>query len=261
MEEYLNMHIKTIMEQFPEIEDILNEYQIGCAPCNVGTCLLKDIVAIHNLSAEEEQGLLTRIAGVLYPDKEIPIPKIARREKSKGSSYSPPMKKLVDEHALIKRVVALIPKQIERIDLDSRECRDQVLTIIDFIRSYADRYHHAKEEDILFKHFDENLDIIQVMYTDHTNARNHVKAIVKGVETRDESVVKDHLEAYHELLSEHIKREDEILYVWMDRNLSMTQVGQLFSQFAQVDNAEPGVQRKYEQIVDNLEGVLSAPYG
>ncbi len=256
MEAYLNTYIKTLMEQFPGIEEILNEYDIGCAPCNVGTCLLKDIVAIHNLAPDEEQGLLTRIAKVIYPDREISISPITRREKPKNVSYSPPMQKLVDEHTLIKRMVALIPKQIECVDLDSAECREQILTMIDFIRTYADAYHHAKEEDLLFKYFDENLDIIQIMYTDHTNARDHVKAVVQGVEARDESLVKEHLAAYHDLLPEHIKREDEILYVWMDRNLSMTHVGQLFSQFARVDNAKPGVQEKYEQIVNMLEEKL-----
>jgi len=258
LEEYLNTHIKKIMEQFPEVEGILNDYNIGCAPCNVGTCLLKDIVGIHNLSEEEEGGVLSRIAKVIYPDKDIPIPKIAKRQKPAGINYSPPMQKLVNEHKLIKRLVALIPKQIEQIDLESSECREQILAMVDFIRSYADKYHHAKEEDLLFKYFDENLDIIQVMYEDHTSARNHVKAIVEGVEKKDQASVKEHLAAYHELLPEHIKREDEILYVWMDRNLSTTQVGELFSKFTQVDNSELGVQEKYETFVEELERKLNA---
>ena len=46
MDEYLNKGIKEIINQFPEVENILNEYGIGCAPCSVGTCLLKDIVEI-----------------------------------------------------------------------------------------------------------------------------------------------------------------------------------------------------------------------
>ncbi len=258
MEEYLNTHIKEIIQQFPEIEGILNDYNIGCAPCNVGTCLLKDIIGIHNLSEEEEQGLLSRIVKVIYPDKDIPIPKIAKRQKPGGVNYSPPMQKLVNEHKLIKRLVALIPEQIDRIDLESSECREQILAMVDFIRSYADRYHHAKEEDILFKYFDENLDVIKVMYEDHTSARNHVKAIVEGVEKRDEVSVTEHLAAYHELLTGHIQREDEILYVWMDRNLSITQVGELFSKFIQVDNSEQGVQKKYEAFVEGLEGKFNA---
>jgi len=35
---------------------------------------------------------------------------------------------------------------------------------VDFIRSYADKYHHAREEEILFKYFDEDMAILKVMH-------------------------------------------------------------------------------------------------
>lgn len=52
MDEYLNEGIKEIITEFPKVESILNDYDIGCGPCNVGICLLKDIVTIHRLSAD-----------------------------------------------------------------------------------------------------------------------------------------------------------------------------------------------------------------
>jgi hypothetical protein len=55
MEAYLNTGIKQIIDQFPEVGGILDEYGIGCAPCSVGTCLLKDIIEIHHLSEDEEK--------------------------------------------------------------------------------------------------------------------------------------------------------------------------------------------------------------
>ena len=58
MEAYLNKGIKQIINQFPEVENILDEYGIGCAPCNVGTCLLNDIIEIHNLNIDEEQKIM-----------------------------------------------------------------------------------------------------------------------------------------------------------------------------------------------------------
>ncbi len=108
MEIYLNKGIKEIINQFPEVENILNEYEIGCAPCTVGTCLLKDIVEIHNLPADKEQEMMARVAKIIYPDKVIEFPQIRRKteDQPKEIKYSPPMKKLVDEHVLIKRWVA-----------------------------------------------------------------------------------------------------------------------------------------------------------
>jgi len=93
MEAYLNKGIKEVINQFPEVEDILNEYDIGCAPCMVGTCLLKDIVQIHNLNQDDEQALMAKIAKAIYPDKEITVPEIKSRNKEKPKEivYSPPM--------------------------------------------------------------------------------------------------------------------------------------------------------------------------
>ncbi len=46
--------IQDVMQSYPEIGDILARYDIGCITCKVGVCLLKDVVAIHGLSKEDE---------------------------------------------------------------------------------------------------------------------------------------------------------------------------------------------------------------
>ncbi len=259
MEKYLNSAIKKIILDFPEISDILSEYNIGCAPCAVGDCLLKDIVEIHNLSSQDEQELLTRIAGVLYPDSRQKISKIKNKPQAKDKEirYSPPIKRLVDEHTLIKRLIALIPKIISDLDVELKEDRQLILSSVDFIRSYADRYHHAKEEEILFKYFDEDQDIIKSMLKDHETGRNHVKSIIEAVKKQDKTAIAEHLNGYRELLTEHIKKEDEILYPWMERNLSMTHVGELFTKFNAADEEiGEAVPQRSEKFVLELEKKL-----
>ena len=237
MERYLNAPIKELITKFPKLADILNEYNIGCVPCNVGSCLLKDIVEIHNLSLEDEAKLLRRIAQVIYPGQKVEIPKLKRKPPAALDEikYSPPVKKLVDEHTLIKRLLSLIPLVVESLDLKSEEAGQMILGGVDFIRSYADKYHHAKEEEVLFKYFDQNLDILKTMLIDHDTGRNHVKAILEGLEKKDKKMVIEHLSGYKDLLSEHIKKEDEILYPWMERNLSINQIGELFRKFQEAD--------------------------
>jgi len=46
--------IQDVMVTYPEIGEILNRFEIGCVTCKVGICLLKDVVAIHGLSKEDE---------------------------------------------------------------------------------------------------------------------------------------------------------------------------------------------------------------
>ncbi len=255
MEEYLNKSIKEIINQFPEVGNILNEYNIGCAPCSVGSCLLKDIVEIHNLPSEEEQELMAKIAKVIYLDREVKIPEVKRKggAKPKEISYSPPMKKLVNEHLLIKRLVAMIPQVIDNLDVESESGRQATVDSIDFIRGYADKYHHAKEEEILFKYFGEDLDIIKTMREDHENARAHVRAVLEALDKRDKEAISEHLNAYQELLTEHIKKEDEILYPWMDRDFSITQVGELFAEFSGKDEEFGDAPERYEEFINKLE--------
>ena len=256
MEAYMNKGIKEIIDQFPEVEDILDEYDIGCAPCSVGTCLLKDIVEIHNLPADKEQEMMAKIAQTLYPGKEIKIPRVKRKTETRPEEikYSLPMKMLVDEHVLIKRLIALIPEIVANLDVDSEEGRQLIIDAVDFIRSYADKFHHAKEEEILFKYFDENLDILQVMYEDHKQGRSHVKAVLEALDRKDEATIAEHLTAYGALLTEHIKKEDEILLPWMDRNLSISQIGKLFSEFNAADENIGYSPSKYAEFIDRLEG-------
>lgn len=255
MEIYLNKGIKDIIAQFPKVGDILNEYNIGCAPCNVGTCLLKDIVEVHNLSYEAEHELMKRIAGVIYPGMEVVIPKIERKTGPSAGAikYSPPVKRLVDEHVLIKRLLALVPRAVETLDAAREEDKQIMLGCVDFIRSYADKYHHAKEEDILFKKFSPDLEIINAMLEEHKIGRGHVKVAAEALETADNRAIKEHLTAYQRLLTDHIKKEDEILYPWMDRNLSMSQVGELFAEFDEADRRFPDAPLKYEGFIKTLE--------
>lgn len=256
MERYLNKGIKEVITEFPAVGLILDEYNIGCTSCAVGTCLLKSIVEVHNLALEEEQELMGRISMVIYPGREIsirPAQVQSGEVRTRVIKYSPPMQGLVDEHTVIKRVLAMIPMIIEDLDVSRFGDRALVLNTIDFIRSYADRYHHAKEEDILFKEFDGDLEIVKVFNEDHRIGRGHVKAIVEALETGDNQAIREHFEGYRELLTGHIRREDEVLYPWMDRELSTSQISRLFAKFEDVDEKFREVREKQEAFVKTLE--------
>jgi hemerythrin-like domain-containing protein len=263
MDEYLNKGIKEIIEEFPEVESVLNDYDIGCGPCSVGICQLKDVVAIHRLSSAQEQQLMARIARAVHPDQDIQIPRIDKKTETQPQQlkYSPPMRKLVAEHVLIKRWIALIPEVVKNLDVESEKGRRLILDGIDMIRSYADKFHHAKEEDILFKYFDESADILKVMHADHTHARGLVKEMLVALEEKDQKTIAKNLMTYRELLSEHIRKEDEILFPWMDNQLSTHQVGELFSKFDEADQ-QMGVRTdKYEDFIDRLENKFEKQEG
>ena len=57
--------IQDVLQTYPEVGDILSRYDIGCITCKVGICLLKDVVSIHGLSAEDETKIEQEINEVL----------------------------------------------------------------------------------------------------------------------------------------------------------------------------------------------------
>lgn len=260
MENHLGMPVKETIERFPRVGAILEEFGIGCVPCSAGTCRLSDVVEIHNLSPGDETELLRRIAGVIAPGRRPNLP--ARKEsapvRSRAIALSPPMKRLVDEHARIQRFIALVPRIVSRLDVASEAGREQVLRGVDFIRNYADRYHHAKEEDILFGYFPPELDILRAMLEDHRRGRARVQGILDALERRDEAGVAANLSGYAGILAEHIRKEDGILYPWMDRNLSTRQVGEIHAKFREADTRFPDATEKYEGLVGELEATFHA---
>jgi hemerythrin-like domain-containing protein len=91
------------------------------------------------------------------------------------------------------------------------------------------------------------------MYEDHTTGRGHVKAMLEALENSDSKTLGDHLMAYRELLTQHIKKEDEILFPWMDRNLSAGQIEEMLTKFDEVDQRMGFSPEKYENFVQFLE--------
>ncbi len=252
MEKYLNTGIKAVIEEFPIIESILTDYDIGCGPCMVGTCLLRDVVSIHSLPEPDEKELMKRISGVILDGNDPGKGNCDNRTKE-PITYSGPMQRLVDEHTLIKRWLALIPRVVEYVDLKTQSGKLIIAGGIDMIRSYADKFHHAKEEDILFKYFDESADIIQVMYKDHSSARALVQNMIKALESENSVLLSQSLLAYRDLLEHHIQKEDEILYPWMDRELDDARLNQMDEKFVKADKNSGITPQKYEDMINNLE--------
>jgi len=254
MQKFMNMSVKEVIEKHPRVGELLEEYEIGCAPCTVATCLLNDVVTIHNLPKKDEAMLMYEIEKELYPDRDVVLKEVAEEEERKAEiKYSPPMQMLVDEHVYIKQLIAYISNVLEQVAQDEKVDREFLLKVIRFIREYADKYHHAKEEDILFDYTDSSLEVIKVILEDHVTGRGHVQAVVDAIKTENTEEIISHLTAYQALLTEHIKKEDEILFPWIDRGLTTSQVGEIFQKFVKA-NTDLGEELS-ERNLDFLESL------
>jgi len=62
-----------------------------------------------------------------------------------------PIGPLMRKHRLIERMVIILSNQLKKADESRRVDTNLITVAIDFFRTYADRTHHGKEEDILFR--------------------------------------------------------------------------------------------------------------
>ena len=251
----LDQNIKDILRTHPETAETLAGFGIGCATCQVGTCRLRDIVEIHNLPPDREAALFDALAAAIAPGTRLRIPAAERKLAVDATprKLAPPLQRMVVEHAAIKRLLARIPALTANLEDRLPERRPVLEQAIAFIRGYADAYHHAKEEDILFRCFEAQAEVVMAFRTEHEQGRGHVRDAAAALARGDAPAVRAALTAYAALLTEHIRREDDVLYPWMDRTLSDSQVGRLFAQCAAVDDCFGTQPADFERWVDTLE--------
>ena len=99
-----------------------------------------------------------------------------------------PVGPLMIEHRLIERMIRVLRESGEKFR--DTESADPLFidTAIDFIRMYADRTHHGKEEDILFRDMankelaDDHKAMMEELIQDHIWARGKVRALVDAKE-------------------------------------------------------------------------------
>ena len=94
---------------------------------------------------------------------------------------------MVEEHKLILRMVTLVEQNTARLEEGTFRNWQFYLDAVDFIRNYADRFHHAKEEDILFvalikNGMPEKQSPIEAMHMEHDEGRSHVRAIEEAAQ-------------------------------------------------------------------------------
>lgn len=102
-----------------------------------------------------------------------------------------------------------------------------------FVRNYADKHHHGKEEEILFKVMTEEMgDIAQKlirngMYVEHDMGRMHIADLESSLEEYGKSPTTEHKMhvivhaiSYVNLLERHIEKEDSVVYSFAERMLS-----------------------------------------
>jgi len=180
-----------------------------------------------------------------------------------------PTEQLMQDHRVIERMCAVLKAIAFRVDKGQDIPKDFFPRAVDFIRNFADRTHHGKEEDNLFPALEQHGvprqgGPVGVMLEEHDQGRAYVRGMDEAapqVAAGDEAALKkaaQNARGYADLLVPHINKEDNILYAMADRSFSRDEQQQLTEKFAGIEAERMGPEKRqaYVNLVENLEKEL-----
>ena len=166
---------------------------------------------------------------------------------------------LVGEHENILKVVGALEKECDKIEKGKEVNKDFFEKVIDFVRNYADKFHHAKEEDILFKEFSEaaeegeaHCNPVEQMLHEHDIGRSFVKGMKLALEESDKEKLVENARGYVGLIREHIFKEDNILYPMTDEVLDEKTEKEMLGKFEKIGEEKASEKEKYVGFVSKL---------
>jgi hemerythrin-like domain-containing protein len=135
-----------------------------------------------------------------------------------------PIGPLMIEHRLIEQMIALLNHELEHITQDRVLDVNLIDDAVDFIKMYADRCHHGKEENILFRELNrrplagEHRRIMNELIEEHRWARETTTKLIKAKEQyrsndQDAESVAELLRALVEFYPGHIEKEDKHFFM------------------------------------------------
>lgn len=175
-----------------------------------------------------------------------------------------PIGPLMWEHRLIEQMVPLMKKEIDSIEQGNKPDVSFIDTTVDFFRTYADRTHHGKEEDILFRELKKKKlasDVARIMaelIEEHVVARKIVgklrearDAYGKGESSAAENI-KECLIKLSNLYPKHIEKEDKRFFYPILDYFSDKEQGAMLKEFNEFDRNM--IHEKYRDIIERASG-------
>lgn len=150
---------------------------------------------------------------------------------------------LIAEHQNILKFIDAMLTECDQLEKGKETEKAFFIKAIDFIKNYADRYHHAKEEDILFKMMLENpggmhCNPIPVMLHEHETGRHFVKGLEEGLNEDNKGKIIENARGYGYLLQDHIYKEDNILYPMAEEALSDQNKEMVLKKYKELETGE-----------------------
>jgi hemerythrin-like domain-containing protein len=166
------------------------------------------------------------------------------------------------EHRLIEQLIKLMAGELERIRQERQADIDFIEKSLDFFKTYAEKCHHGKEEEILFRGLDkkilipEHRQILKELLAEHKYARGVVNDLQLAKIRYSEGNV-DSIPAIMEAMDEltlfyprHIEKEDQRFFLPVMKYFSLAEQEKMLVDFRDFDQTL--IHDKYKLLIREL---------
>lgn len=151
---------------------------------------------------------------------------------------------LENDHVHILRLIDVMEQMVKNPSPEVKHLE----MVVDLIKNYADGFHHAKEENLLFplmvkKGYSTEQGPVAVMLSDHEQGRKFVRGMAEAIsgykngKTGALSLVFENMKGYISLLRSHIHKENNILFRMADSVFNEQDHKILLEQFKKIENS------------------------
>jgi hemerythrin-like domain-containing protein len=179
-----------------------------------------------------------------------------------------PIGPLMHEHRLIERMIKLMKLKLDEAIRTNSLDSGFIDSAVDFIRIYADRCHHGKEEDILFRDLackqlsGEHTRIMNELVSEHMHARSVVRQLVSAKERYqggDAGAVDEAAACIRELAEfypVHILKEDKQFFFPILNYFNQEEQDKMLQEFWEFDRQL--IHEKYRSVVEHFEATIKS---
>jgi len=176
-----------------------------------------------------------------------------------------PLNVLKHEHRVIERALRALDGICTRLEWGQQVPAEVLSQLLDFITTFAGRYHHGKEERYLFPVLQQPgiprdggpLGVIAQEHLIESELTHEMRQAVEAYKALDPEAIQRFVEAarrYTDHLLGHIDKEDGILLRLADEILDEKDNASLSEGFQQADaELGAGASEKYDAIATDLE--------
>jgi len=173
---------------------------------------------------------------------------------------------LIKEHEAILLMLQILEAVSNRLE-NGRDVKPEHLPqIVEFFRVFADKCHHGKEENLLFKAMikaglPEKNGPVAVMLREHETGRDFVgkmdtaaAAYAGGDRTQVDRFIHN-ARRYIALLSQHIQKENRILFPMADRLIPPEEQSRLSAGFNKIETEiiGEGIHERFHELLHALK--------